>query len=133
MKKFSDHSEELCKLLREKPEHLISCMGLAIFNVLYGEYEEENIPKQKVNARIYNYEPITPMRSLKSKLIGKFIAIRGTVIRVSNIKPLVLKMGFKCSKCGAINTVRFNEGIYETPTNCETQGCRGNSLENAKI
>ena len=30
---------------------------------------------------------------------GKFVAICGTVIRVSNVKPLVKKMAFSCNLC----------------------------------
>lgn len=30
---------------------------------------------------------------------GKFVAIHGTVIRVSNVKPLVKKMVFSCNLC----------------------------------
>ena len=30
---------------------------------------------------------------------GKFVAIHGTVIRVSNVKPLVKKMAFSCNLC----------------------------------
>ena len=31
--------------------------------------------------------------------VGKFVAIHGTVIRVSNVKPLVKKMAFSCNLC----------------------------------
>lgn len=32
---------------------------------------------------------------------GKFVAIRGTVVRVSNIRPLVTQMLFRCTRCGS--------------------------------
>ena len=33
-------------------------------------------------------------------ILGKFVAIRGTVVRVSNVKPLVTNMAFSCNLCG---------------------------------
>ena len=33
-------------------------------------------------------------------LAGKFVAIHGTVVRVSNVKPLVMGMAFSCNLCG---------------------------------
>lgn len=73
--------------------------------------------------RIINYDSVIPLKNLKanyfgkyfpfshsypifqsSSLIiffpsGKFVAICGTVVRVSNVKPLVIKMGFSCNLC----------------------------------
>ena len=31
---------------------------------------------------------------------GKLIAVHGTVVRVSNIKPLAVQMAFTCNTCG---------------------------------
>ena len=33
---------------------------------------------------------------------GKFVAVRGTVVRVSNVRPLVRVGEFECNKCGAL-------------------------------
>jgi DNA replicative helicase MCM subunit Mcm2 (Cdc46/Mcm family) len=55
---------------------------------------------------------------------GKFVSIRGTVVRVSNIKPLVLRMNFKCSRCQAELTQIFVDGKFSMPTKCTTSQCR---------
>ena len=31
---------------------------------------------------------------------GKFVSVRGTVVRVGNIKPLVKRLAFQCATCG---------------------------------
>jgi hypothetical protein len=77
----------------------------------------------RVTVRIKNFSPITPLRALKSNFAGrramprllsspllspsltfsfadKFVTLRGNVVRVSSIKPLVKEMVFKCAKCG---------------------------------
>lgn len=37
----------------------------------------------------------------------KFVSIRGNVIRVSSVRPLVIKMNFTCAKCQEILVVGF--------------------------
>ena len=43
--------------------------------------------------RPQSLQPLTPMRSLKSDKIGKLVAVRGSVIRVSSLRPMVSLMG----------------------------------------
>ena len=40
--------------------------------------------------------------SLKFYPAGKFVTIKGTVVRVGNIKPLCTVMAFKCASCSFI-------------------------------
>uniref|UniRef100_A0A672MFQ0 DNA helicase MCM8 n=1 Tax=Sinocyclocheilus grahami TaxID=75366 RepID=A0A672MFQ0_SINGR len=73
-----------------------------------------NIPY--ISARVYNYEPLTPLKSLRANLYGKFVAIRGTVVRVSNIKPLCSKLAFVCNSCGDTQSISLPDGKYTIPT-----------------
>lgn len=66
--------------------------------------------------RIYNYEPLTTLKMLRANLYGKFVAIRGTVVRVSNIKPLCSKIAFICNSCGDTQSLALPDGKYTTPT-----------------
>lgn len=66
--------------------------------------------------RLYNYEPLTPLKSLRANLYGKFVAVRGTVVRVSNIKPLCSKLAFACNSCGDTQSVTLPDGKYTIPT-----------------
>jgi len=54
--------------------------------------------------------------------------VRGTVVRVSNIKPLVTQMAFSCGRCEAEFEVRFVDGKYKLPTKCTTSGCRSRTF-----
>lgn len=57
------------------------------------------------------------------------MAIRGTVIRVGNIRPLVISMDFLCSRCGSQIKQRFQDGKFKQPEKCPTRGCRGMSFD----
>uniref|UniRef100_A0A672MJV5 DNA helicase MCM8 n=1 Tax=Sinocyclocheilus grahami TaxID=75366 RepID=A0A672MJV5_SINGR len=85
-----------------------------------------NIPY--ISARVYNYEPLTPLKSLRANLYGKFVAIRGTVVRVSNIKPLCSKLAFVCNSCGDTQSISLPDGKYTIPTKCLQTECRGRSF-----
>ena len=46
---------------------------------------------------------------------GKFVAVRGTVVRVSNVRPLVRVGEFECNKCGALQVgARLTERLPRT-------------------
>ncbi|XP_028409648.1 DNA helicase MCM8-like isoform X2 [Dendronephthya gigantea] len=56
---------------------------------------------------------------------GKFVAIRGTVVRVSSVKPLVTHMAFLCNVCKETQVLLLSDGKYKLPTKCESDTCRG--------
>jgi len=97
---FSPRPTPLCRTGREDPATLLPQ------------------PENKVGVRFMNYEPVTPMKYLKSQCIGKFVSVKGTVIRVSTIKPVLIEMKFLCAKCGFETLQRMNEGKFEAPVYC---------------
>lgn len=67
-------------------------------------------------SRVYNYEPLTHLKSVRANCYGKYISVRGTVVRVGNIKPLCTKMAFRCAACGEIQSFPLPDGKYNLPT-----------------
>ncbi|KAA0711641.1 DNA helicase MCM8 [Triplophysa tibetana] len=140
-KQISQTLPDLAKELKEMPEKILDCLGLAIHQVLTVDLErhaavlqgQEEMPvglrpiinTPHISARLYNFEPLTPLKSLRANLYGKFVAIRGTVVRVSNIKPLCSKLAFTCNSCGDTQSVTLPDGKYSTPTKCLQVECRG--------
>uniref|UniRef100_A0A5G2R6S4 DNA helicase MCM8 n=1 Tax=Sus scrofa TaxID=9823 RepID=A0A5G2R6S4_PIG len=130
--------------LRDTPEKTLACMGLAIHQVLTKDLERHaaelqaqeglsrngetmvNVPH--IHARVYNYEPLTHLKNVRANYYGKYISLRGTVVRVSNIKPLCTKMAFLCATCGEIQSFSLPDGKYNLPTKCPIPACRGKSF-----
>ncbi|KAM7327272.1 hypothetical protein ACRRTK_013639 [Alexandromys fortis] len=79
-------------------------------------------------SRVYNYEPLTHLKSIRANCYGKYISVRGTVVRVGNIKPLCTKMAFRCAACGEIQSFPLPDGKYNLPTKCPVPACRGKSF-----
>ncbi|XP_006870467.1 PREDICTED: DNA helicase MCM8 isoform X2 [Chrysochloris asiatica] len=130
--------------LRDTPEKTLACMGLAIHQILTKDLERhaaelqahEGLPSDgetmvnvpHIHARVYNYEPLTQLKNVRANFYGKYIALRGTVVRVSNIKPLCTKMAFLCAACGEIQSFSLTDGKYNLPTKCPVPTCRGKSF-----
>ncbi|KAI3363452.1 hypothetical protein L3Q82_012068, partial [Scortum barcoo] len=78
--------------LKEQPEVILNCLGVAIHQVLTIDLEKQaaelqgeelpvatpiiNIPH--ISARLYNYEPVTPLRMLRASVFGRLVCVRGT-------------------------------------------------------
>lgn len=135
---------DIANALRDTPEQTLACMGLAIHQVLTQDLERHaaelqaqeglssdgetmvNVPH--IYARVYNYEPLTHLKNVRANYYGKYIALRGTVVRVSNIKPLCTKMAFLCAACGEVQSFSLSDGKYNLPTKCPVPACRGKSF-----
>ncbi|KAJ8045687.1 DNA helicase MCM8 [Holothuria leucospilota] len=131
--------------LKEMPELILKCLGLAVHQVLTKDLEQQAAVLQQqtsggshtlpfvvhvpvIHARIVNFEPIASLKHLKANYYGKFVSIKGTVVRVSNIKPVCTKMAFECNMCGDIQVASLPDGKYVLPTKCLATGCRGRSF-----
>lgn len=49
---------------------------------------------------------------------GKLATLKGTVTRMSHVRPLMADMGFTCTKCGCSLKVEFPDGRFAPPTSC---------------
>ncbi|XP_075719163.1 DNA helicase MCM8 [Rhinoderma darwinii] len=130
--------------LKDMPEKILDCMGLAIHQVLTKDLErhaaelqeQEGLPLEEapivnvpcIHARVFNYDPLTALKNLRANLYGKYVALRATVVRVSNIKPLCTKMAFVCNMCGDVQSLPLPDGKYAIPTKCPVPECRGRSF-----
>jgi DNA helicase MCM8 len=116
--------------ISERPQEAIPCLGIAVYEALFVDRTGRadpatllHMPDRRVGVRFANYEPVTPMKYLKSQCIGKFVSVKGTVIRVSTIKPILVEMKFLCNKCGFETLQRMTEGKFEAPVQCESVSC----------
>ncbi|XP_076972175.1 DNA helicase MCM8 isoform X5 [Tamandua tetradactyla] len=141
---IADLIPNIANELRDSPEKTLACMGLAVHQVLTTDLERHaaelqaqeglssdgetmvNVPH--IHTRVYNYEPLTQLKNVRANYYGKYVALRGTVVRVSNIKPLCTKMAFLCATCGEVQSFSLPDGKYNLPTKCPVPACRGKSF-----
>jgi len=78
----------------------------------------------KSKVRFTNFTRLSPMSMIKSHMIGKFICLRGTVLRVSSIKVYVESIQFMCHECKEKLLVNFIDGKWEQPNRCKNNDCK---------
>ena len=83
------------------------------------KYDKER--RFMIQARIINFDKINSLKELKSHSIEKFVVIRGTVIRIGLIKPLVLSMDYQCRRCGGSSNFEFPDGKIVPVIDCPSQ------------
>jgi DNA helicase MCM8 len=119
--------QEFASVLQAEPATVLSSLGMSVHHALLRLLGPKHRLADKFEVHLEGYEPITPLRCLKANFIDKFVAVRGNVVRVGNIKPLVLAMSFSCARCGLRVSRTFEEGRYEAPVACEGK-CKSRSF-----
>ena len=78
---------------------------------------------ERLTIRVVNYSVTTELSDIKSQSIDKLKSVRGTVVRVSNAKPLLLKIGIRCAKCSTIWMEYCKDGVPLPPMACARPDC----------
>ncbi|CAF3364063.1 unnamed protein product [Rotaria sp. Silwood1] len=99
-----------------------------------------------IHARLVNFSPMVRLKDVKAqaygfvsfcwfffpsvivKYLGKFVSIRGVVVRVSNSQCLVVRLAYECSTCRHTFGVTCENGKHTEPERCPTPGCIGRSF-----
>ncbi|CAM6118553.1 unnamed protein product [Calypogeia fissa] len=114
--------------LAEKPQDAVSCLGAAAYEMLFCS-NKSYVDPRRIAVRIFNYpESMLALKHLKAATIDRLISVRGTVVRMSPLKPLVTSMSFSCAKCRDVGEQRFKDGKFSPPTKCVSEGCRSKSF-----
>ncbi|MFS8004447.1 putative DNA helicase [Helianthus anomalus] len=64
----------------------------------------------------------------QNNVAERLVSVRGTVIKVSTVKPLVVQMSFVCTKCGTTISRDFPDGKFSPPSVCVIHGCKSRSF-----
>ncbi|KAA8516516.1 hypothetical protein F0562_016978 [Nyssa sinensis] len=122
--------QEFYATLEEKPKVAILCMSAAIHKVLFTIWENSRLEDSvKVNIRLHNYpESIIALKNLKAAYIDRLVSVRGTVVKVSTVRPLVVQMSFTCMKCGTNIMRNFPDGKFSPPPTCVMHGCKSRTF-----
>ncbi|CAI8614550.1 unnamed protein product [Vicia faba] len=118
--------EEFYAMLLEKPKVALLCMSVAVHKVLLSKWESDKMElSAKVDIRLHNYpETMIALKNLKAAYIDKLVSVRGTAVKASTVRPLVVEMSFECSKCKQSITRIFPDGKFSPPSTCNLNGCK---------
>ncbi|KAI3822612.1 hypothetical protein L1987_10207 [Smallanthus sonchifolius] len=122
--------EEFYEDLERNPKEALFCMSAAVHKVLHSKSNDEELDDgAKVNIRLHNHpESMIALKNLKAAYIERLVSVRGTVVKVSTVKPLVVQMSFACTKCGTSIARDFPDGKFSPPSVCVMHGCKSRSF-----
>ncbi|CAK9323207.1 unnamed protein product [Citrullus colocynthis] len=116
-------------MLEENPKVALRCMSAAIHQVMRTKWANNLEDVTKILVRLHNYsESMLALKNLKAAYIDKLVSVRGTVVKVSTVKPLVVRMSFDCAKCKSNITRIFPDGKFSPPSFCELDGCKSKTF-----
>ncbi|KAK3102993.1 hypothetical protein FSP39_015600 [Pinctada imbricata] len=141
-KVIHDGIPSLASEMKDTPERYIASMGLAVHQLITHQriQEAENEDRDSsqsaskdysvpmINVRILNFGSPIALKNLKANYYGKFVSVKGTVVRVGNIKPLCTHLAFECNSCGTVQSVLLPDGKFVVPTKCPAQECRSKTF-----
>lgn len=121
--------------IEQSPGDSLASMGLAACRAVeelasknvasFLGWQELSVSREnRLWPRIYNFTPQTPVKMLRGTSVGKFVTIKGTVVRVSNIRQQLVSMYFECVRCGEKQFRSFTDYKYSMPVKCPTEKCR---------
>ena len=111
---------DLADLLIEKPEEVIKAASKAIGNI------DPLRKNAELHIRFENVSNNIPLRFLRSKYIGKLVAVDGIVRKTDEIRPRILKAIFECRSCMRLHEVQQKSNLITEPALC--QECGGRSF-----
>ncbi|KAJ0088164.1 hypothetical protein Patl1_32036 [Pistacia atlantica] len=115
--------------LEDKPKVALLCMSTAVHKVLLTKWENQLEDEMKINIRLHNYpESVIALKNLKAAYIDKLVSVRGSVVKASTVRPLVIQMCFECSKCKSNIPRVFPEGKFSPPMSCTLHGCKSRTF-----
>ncbi|KAM6593385.1 hypothetical protein CsatA_001088 [Cannabis sativa] len=121
---------EFYELLEDKPKIALLCMSASVHKVLLNKWNERELEDgTKVNIRLHNYpQSLIALKNLKAAYIDKLVSVRGSVVKVSTVRPLVVEMSFDCAKCKTKILRIFPDGKFSPPMICCFDGCKSKSF-----
>ncbi|CAF0759296.1 unnamed protein product [Rotaria sp. Silwood1] len=139
---FQDKKQTWSLFFSDQNETTMRVIGLAMHQCIIDEQEEKDrlaanecnhptvplIDLPVIHARLVNFSPMVRLKDVKAQAYGKFVSIRGVVVRVSNSQCLVVRLAYECSTCRHTFGVTCENGKHTEPERCPTPGCIGRSF-----
>ena len=113
----------LAELIEDNPEQFINAASTAVKNVMKVVDPDYYKRVDTFHARFRNPPEKLALRKIRSVHIGKFLQVEGILTRASEVKPLLIKAMFICTKCGYLYELPQDKG-YNEPKICENPSCR---------
>ena len=113
--------------LREKPAYLLYALEKAAYEMLQENLGAETKKMQRrVKIALVNTPTEISMRKIRGDMVAKFIRVLGTVIRMSDVETIPLKLDFECENEHIYSVIANDDLSIFIPKKCTVKGCGAN-------
>ncbi len=78
---------------------------------------------EKVHVEISGVEPVMAIRDIRHEHLGKFVAIKGTILRKTEVRYKIIVAAFRCQRCDHVTRFPQPDGELVEPFECENDVC----------
>ncbi len=86
-----------------------------------------NLPddwSKKAHVEISGVKPVMAIRDIRHEHLEKFVSIKGTILRKTDVKFNITEAAFKCQRCDHVTRViQTTDEIYVEPFECDNEVC----------
>jgi replicative DNA helicase Mcm len=75
----------------------------------------------RAHVRVHNIPETTEIRGIRSRHVGKLLAVQGIVRKATDVRPKIEEAAFECQRCGTLTYIPQSSGDFQEPHEC--QGC----------
>lgn len=128
--------------LHHRPNEALCALGCAMALALTSLYLRQGFSAERKGAvdqyvdstqlvvRFLHVEPLVPLKDIKTGSVGKFVAVKGHVVKARTPRLRVATADFLCTKCGGLTVHAFDRGRYSIPTKCwASADCRSRTFQ----
>lgn len=110
------------RLLKTDPERFFSVLNYSVHYAIQSNLPHTDFTARPIKVLLDSYEQSIQLREVRSALIGQFVSVVGSVVKISTKRPLILEMAFKCGQCQHVFMSPFLDGRYTLPKQCTKCG-----------
>lgn len=113
-------------VIKNNPDKILAACGMALHKVLRTIVTTgTSVDVEPYQPRLIDYKPITTVvKAVNHVNLESLVSVRGTVMRIFDVKFRDLWMCYVCKACGAQQLVRQNNGKKVVPRSCKVKECR---------
>jgi len=113
--KLSQFSPDLSDILLENPKEIMGQFETAIEQIQLSQV----ISKFKIRFFNLAFGQRVSVKNVRSKHIGKFLAIEGVIKQKGDVRPIIISAKFECPSCGNVhNILQEDEEKFTEPSKC---------------
>ncbi|MCL1904880.1 MAG: hypothetical protein FWG19_01995, partial [Methanomassiliicoccaceae archaeon] len=119
---IDEYDPDMAMFITDRPDKCLSLGRKAIKNLMPPTWDQTG----KINLRITELprDSRVDIRNLRSKHLGKLVAIEGLVRKATTVKPRMTKALFRCARCGAEQWIDQTGMFIREPSGCTSaEGC----------